>query len=200
MKEALKLKEIARQASRQNGCHIYDIYKHRDRLQVFIDKRDKKGVNLKDCENVFYSLQFLLRSELPHILENHRLEVSSPGLGKRLREKWHFEESIGKTMLLTANSPAQAKNTKTGLSFQPRSFTANLMSISKDGLNFKKDFIEYSIPLSDIKTAKLVFQVEEKSKQTSIHKKYKPKNNKRALKKILSSSNKKQKSEVENVS
>ena len=39
MQEALKLKEIAGQASKQNGCRIYDIYKHRDRLQVFIDKK-----------------------------------------------------------------------------------------------------------------------------------------------------------------
>ena len=60
----VKVKEMAQQASQQNNCRVYDIHKHRDRLQVFIDKKDQ-GVNLKDCENVFHSLRFLLMTELP---------------------------------------------------------------------------------------------------------------------------------------
>ena len=93
----VKIKEIAKTASEQNNCRVYDIYKHRDRLQIFIDKKNQ-AVNLEDCENVFYSLRFLLHSELPYLLEKNRLEVSSPGIEKQLREKWHFEESIGKSI------------------------------------------------------------------------------------------------------
>ena len=91
MTEALKIKEIAGQAGLQNDCKIYDIYKHKDRLQVFIEKNSKQSaVNLKDCENVFHSLQFLLDVELPHVLKQNRLEVSSPGIEKQLREKMAF--------------------------------------------------------------------------------------------------------------
>ena len=158
MKEVLKLKEIALQASKQNGCRIYDIYKHRDRLQIFIDKSSADtGISLKDCENVFNSLRFLLHSELPHILESHRLEVSSPGIKKRLREKWHFEESIGKLLKLISLSPIKAENTKRGSHFYSQSFTAHLTSISEDSLLLEKDFFKYSIPFSKIKSAQVVF-------------------------------------------
>ena len=166
MIEALKLKEIAGQASKQNGCRIYDIYKHRDRLQIFIDRQSKdRDIKLKDCENVFHSLQFLLHSELPHILESHRLEVSSPGVEKQLREKWHFKEAVGKLMKLITISPVNAQNTKTGKIFSSQSFTANLISISKENLNLKKDFVECSIPFSKIKSAKLVFTTTQSLKQ-----------------------------------
>ena len=149
MTEALKLKEIALQASTQNDCRIYDIYKHKDRLQIFIDKQsENSGISVKDCENVFHSLRFLLYSELPHILQNHRLEVSSPGVEKRLREKWHFEESIGKTVKLIASTPVKAQNTKTGANFYSQAFTAELISTSKENINLKKDFIELSVPFS----------------------------------------------------
>lgn len=158
MTETLKIKEMAGQAGLQNDCRIYDIYKHKDRLQIFIDKKSKdQKVNLQDCENVFHSLQFLLHIELPHVLENRRLEVSSPGIEKQLREKWHFEESIGKMMRLTALSPVAAQNVKTGKSFSSQSFQARLISISEQELKLKNDFLEYSIPFSKIKSAKLIF-------------------------------------------
>ena len=175
MRDALKLKEIAAQASQQNGCHIYDIYKHRDRLQVFIDKKQKdQSISLEDCENVFHSLQFLLHSELPYILESHRLEVSSPGIEKRLREKWHFEESVGKTIKLTSDSPVKAQNTKTGASFLSRSFTANLISVSEETLKLRKDFTEWSVPLSEVKSARLIFEAPQSLKQKKMkHKKKK---------------------------
>ncbi len=157
MKEALRIKEIAKIAGKQNGCRIYDIYKHRDRWQIFIDKQSKKApISLKDCENMSHSLQFLLDSELPHVLENRRLEISSPGLEKQLREKWHFEESVGQTMKLTTTSPVQAQNKKTGAYFLFRSFTGSLASISSQELYFKNDSAECSIPFSKIKSARLL--------------------------------------------
>ena len=174
MTEVLKIKEMAGLAGKQNGCRIYDIYRHRDRWQILIDKKSKDlPVSLEDCENVFHSLQFLLHSELPHILEKRRLEVSSPGIEKQLREKWHFEESIGKTIKLTTNSPVKAQNTKTGLSFHSQSFTASLISISEQKLNFKSDSVTYSVPFSKIKSAKLIFKLPKNLKSASKKKKHK---------------------------
>ena len=169
MIEALKIKEMAGLASRQNNCRIYDIYKHRDRLQIFIDKKSKNStVSLKDCENVSHSLQFLLHSELPHILENHRLEVSSPGIEKRLREKWHFEESVGKLMKLITVFPVKAQSAKTGKSFCSQSFIAKLISVSETTLNLKSDVMECSVPFTKIKSARLIFKIPKKSKIVSI--------------------------------
>ena len=103
-----------------------------------IKKQQVSGISLEDCENVFHSLQFLLHSELPYILENHRLEVSSPGIEKRLRERWHFEESVGQMIKLITNSPIKVQNTQTGQSIFSQSFIASLVSVSKEKLNLKK--------------------------------------------------------------
>ena len=154
----VKIKEIAKTASEQNNCRVYDIYKHRDRLQVFIDKKNQT-VNLKDCENVFYSLRFLLQSELPYLLEKNRLEVSSPGIEKQLREKWHFEESVGRAIHLTTHS--LVKIASKNRNFQTQSFTADLVSVSNDNLHLRYSRSEFSIPFSEIKNAKLVFKIKQ---------------------------------------
>ena len=151
----VKIKEIAKTASEQNNCRVYDIYKHRDRLQVFIDKKNQ-AVNLEDCENVFHSLRFLLHSKIPYLLEKNRLEVSSPGIEKQLREKWHFKESIGATIHLTTHTPIQLKNKSKN--FLSRSFTADLISVSDERLGLRYLNSDFSIPLSEIKSAKLIFK------------------------------------------
>lgn len=167
MVEALKIKEIAEQAGKQNDCRIYDIYKHKDRLQIFIDKKSRsQTINLKDCENVFRSLQFLLDMDMPHILENRRLEVSSPGVERSLREKWHFEESIGKMMKLSTISPVEAQNVKTGKSFSSQFIQANLTAMSEQDLKLQNDSLKYSIPFSKIKSAKLIFKPPQGLQQT----------------------------------
>ena len=160
--DILKIKEIAKTASEQNNCRVYDIYKHRDRLQIFIDKKNQ-SVNLGDCENVFYSLRFLLHSELPYLLEKNRLEVSSPGIEKQLREKWHFEESIGKAVHFTTHS--LIKITGRSKDFQTRAFTADLLSVSGETLHLRYLKSEFSIPLSEIKSAKLIFKTNKNKKR-----------------------------------
>ena len=136
----VKIKEIAKTASEQNNCRVYDIYKHRDRLQIFIDKKNQ-AVNLEDCENVFYSLRFLLHSEIPYLLEKNRLEVSSPGVEKQLREKWHFEEAVGKAIYFTTHSSVKIAGKRK--SFQTRSFTADLISVSNETLHLKHSKSEF---------------------------------------------------------
>ena len=159
MTEFLKIKNMAQQAGQQNNCSIYDIYRHRDRLQIFIEKTEQNlKVRLEDCENVFHSLRFLFQSEIPHILENLRLEVSSPGIERRLREKWHFEKAIGQEVKLSTHSPIKAKNKKTGKDFFTQAFSACLISLCQEDLLFKKDSKEYLVPLSKVKSAQIVFK------------------------------------------
>ena len=157
----VKVKEMAKMASQQNNCRVYDIHKHRDRLQVFIDKKDQ-DVNLKDCENVFHSLRFLLMSELPYVLENKRLEISSPGVEKQLREPWHFEESIGKSIKLTVHSPLEVQNKKTGHRFRSQSFTGEIKGVSSTHLTLQALQWELPIPFSKIKSAYQIFSNKKK--------------------------------------
>ncbi len=158
-----KLKEIAKQAGSQNGCRVYDFYRHRDRLQFFIDK-PKDEVSLKDCENVFHSLKFLIRTEFPEVLDQKRLEVSTPGIEKRLREVWHFEESIGKTIKVITNSPVVSCDERSQKNIRSQSVTAKLEAILPDEICLKETYREWTIPFSKIKTAHVVFLLPKKNK------------------------------------
>ena len=163
--DIIKFEEMAQTASQQNNCRVYDIYKHRDRLQVFIDKKGKQAIKLEDCENVFHSLRFLLRSELPYVLESKRLEVSSPGLEKSLRKKWHFEECVGENIKLTTHDPISVKSKKTGRVFKSQSLKGILDSIEEDTLNLKSVAMEGKIPLIKIKSATVVFNIKKQLKE-----------------------------------
>ena len=156
MTEALKLKEIACQAGKQNDCRIYDIYRHKDRLQVFIDKRGA-AVRLEDCENVFHSLRFLLLNGLPQLLKSHRLEVSSPGLERRLREKWHFEEALGETVHLVTFSPVSLPGTGQRAGRPTVSFQAKLTAVLGESLQFQKGSAKWELSFSKVKSARMFF-------------------------------------------
>ncbi len=151
-----RLKEIANQAGSQNGCRLYDFYRHRDRLQFFIDK-PKNEISLKDCENVFHSLKFLIRTEFPEILDQKRLEVSSPGVEKRLREVWHFEEAVNKTIKVITTSPVVCVDKKSQREIRSQSVTAELVSVSPKEIHLKESHREWVIPFSKIKMAHTVF-------------------------------------------
>ena len=147
---------IAQQASEQNGCRLYDIYSHRDKYQIFIDKTDAKSVTIDDCEKVFNSLAFLLRAELPEVLKNKKLEVSSPGLEKRLREKWHFEACLGQ-VLKVVGSQAFTLVGKDKKETQTLAFTGCLQAVEQDAIVLSEQDKTCKISLDNIKTAQLVF-------------------------------------------
>ena len=181
-----RLKEIAGQAGQQNGCRLYDFYRHRDRLQFLIDKPGN-DVSLADCENVFHSLQFLIRSEFPEVLEQKRLEVSSPGLEKQLREIWHFREVLGQTIKVITSTPIKSVLSEegSGRNRSSQSITADLTDVASDGIVLQQGYLKWNIPFSKIKTAQAVFLLSKKTKQV--------KKKTKKIKKKVSKQNKKQK-------
>lgn len=66
-------------------------------LRVYIDRRsdDEGGVTLADCELVSGQVGALLDVEDP-IPGMYDLEISSPGLDRRLRTLEHFERFVGR--------------------------------------------------------------------------------------------------------
>ena len=172
-----KIKEIASQAGHQHSCRLYDLYKNRDGLQVLIDKPDlSEKISLQDCEKVFRSFSFLLEAEFPELFKKWRLEVSTPGLEKKLREEWHFKESVGETMKITTSSPVKSENISTNKISHSESFKAKLVSFSDGVLEFKEEDREWKIPLLQVKSAQVVFISPKFSKNKKI---IKPKRKKR---------------------
>lgn len=61
-------------------------------LRIYIDKED--GITINDCEEVSRALSELLDEE-DYIEESYILEVSSPGLGRKLKKDRDFTRSMG---------------------------------------------------------------------------------------------------------
>lgn len=78
------------------GYVLYDIEYVKEgkeyHLCVYIDKDG--GVDINDCERVTEAINPVL-DEKDFIKEQYFLEVSSSGLERKLRKKWHFEKQIG---------------------------------------------------------------------------------------------------------
>ncbi len=81
----------------ENGYDLWDVEYVREGsnwyLRAYIDKPG--GFTVNDCELVSRKLSDLLDKE-DFIESSYILEVSSPGLGRRLKKDRDFEKSIGK--------------------------------------------------------------------------------------------------------
>lgn len=92
------------------GVNLYDteIVNENEKAiyRVYITKSN--GVNLDDCEKVSKLLSPILDVE-PPINGKYILEVSSPGLERKLTKKEHFFNSIGEKVKLTTNNNEKFK-------------------------------------------------------------------------------------------
>ncbi len=81
------------------GCYIYDVEFVKEGglyfLRVFADRDG--GIDLDACEEISRALSDVL-DECDPIKQNYYLEVSSPGIERKLKTKEHFERYIGETI------------------------------------------------------------------------------------------------------
>lgn len=93
------VRRMAEQAAAKEGCRLYDIEfvkGPQKTLRIYID-RSNDQVSIDDCTNVSRELNLLLDADEDVVSEGqYDLEVSSPGLERRLTQPWHFEQSVGK--------------------------------------------------------------------------------------------------------
>ncbi len=83
---------MAEPIARENGCYLYDVEYLKEGgiwfLRVYVDK-EEGGISLDECEAVSRALSEVLDKEDP-IDRNYYLEVSSPGVERKLKTAAHF--------------------------------------------------------------------------------------------------------------
>lgn len=92
------LRHVAQEAAVKEGCRLYDIEFTKGpqkTLRIFID-REATPVGIDECSNVSRELNEWLDANENLVDGQYDLEVSSPGLERRLTQPWHFEQSVGK--------------------------------------------------------------------------------------------------------
>jgi len=98
------------------GVELYDIEMVKERgeriLRLYIDK-DGDGVDLEDCERVSHAAEALLDEHDP-IPEAYALEVSSPGIERKLNKDEHFTRYIGHDIRIRLYAPVEGKKNYLG--------------------------------------------------------------------------------------
>jgi ribosome maturation factor RimP len=116
-------------------------------VRVFIDKPE--GIDLDDCERVSLAVSALLDVEDP-VPGNYNLEVSSPGLDRKLTKVEHFQRFVGETVKVQMRFPIEGR----------RRFRGTLVSADEENIVVEVDGESHSLPLKTIDTARLVPVVE----------------------------------------
>ena len=116
-------------------------------VRVFIDKPE--GIDLDDCETVSRAVSALLDVEDP-VPGNYNLEVSSPGLDRKLTKVEHFQRFEGETVKVQMRFPIEGR----------RRFRGTLVSSDDENIVVDVDGESHSLPLKMIDTARLVPAVE----------------------------------------
>lgn len=158
-----KLEAIVRDIAAQESCVLYDIEfvgigKGRT-LRLYIDK-DDGSVGLDDCANVSRRLNEILDAQEDLVPgDAYNLEVSTPGLERRLTQPWHFQKVVGKKVYIKCTKAfgeagVEDKKWKAGKTVEDV-----LASADDKGVRLLVDGVELNIPYAMIDKAKVIFEM-----------------------------------------
>ena len=112
-------------------------------VRVFIDKPD--GVDLSDCEIVSRQLSAVLDVEDP-LPGNYRLEVSSPGLDRKLTKPEHFQRFLGEPVRVKLRFAVDGR----------RNFRGALRAADEEQIEVEVDGESHSLDIAMIESARLI--------------------------------------------
>ncbi len=112
-------------------------------LRLFIDKAD--GIRLEDCETVSHAVSAMLDVEDP-LPGQYNLEVSSPGLDRKLTKVEHFQRFTGEIVKVSMRFPIAGR----------RRFRGTLLSSDDENIVVDVDGESHTLPMATIDTARLV--------------------------------------------
>lgn len=105
-----KIREAAERVAHSEGMEVVDVEWKvgRDRfLRVYIDKPE--GISHRDCETVSHQLSAILDVEELVPGPRYTLEVSSPGLDRKLMKPADYERFVGRLAKISLNEPVEDK-------------------------------------------------------------------------------------------
>ena len=118
-------------------------------LRVFIEKKpevcvsERDPITLADCESVSRQLQRVLEVEG---VRYDRLEVSSPGLDRRLKKPADFARFAGREARVRLRNPVDGR----------RNFVGVVRAVDGDRVQFDFDGGRLAFDLADLERARLV--------------------------------------------
>jgi ribosome maturation factor RimP len=112
-------------------------------IRLFIDKPD--GVGLDDCEKVSRQISAFLDVEDP-VPGKYVLEVSTPGLDRKLTKPEHFQRFTGEDVRVKLRFPLDGR----------RNFRGALKAATEESIDVEVDGELHNLPIATIESARLV--------------------------------------------
>jgi len=122
---------------------------HNNTLRVFIEKSDEigrteaDGITLADCESASRQLQRVLEVER---FDYGRLEVSSPGLDRKLKNAVDFARFAGHEARVRLRHPVNGR----------RNFTGVVRSVQGERVDFEFEGGRFAFDMTELERARLV--------------------------------------------
>ncbi len=176
-----RLRELTAQVATREGCRLYDLEfvggsKGRGRvLRVYIDKPDASGVSVDDCANVSRGLNLILDVEDAMPGGAYTLEVSSPGLERPLREPWHFQEALGKKIVVKLTEPVESFAPDAPQALKPAKALKGILKevVNGESAILIQDGNEVKFPMRAVHRGHVVYEFEQSAKPGHGHEKKK---------------------------
>lgn len=154
-----KIREVAERVARSEGLEIFDVEwkvgKQR-LLRVYIDRvpdaskpESNAGISHKDCERVSEQLSVILDVEDLVPGPSYVLEVSSPGLDRKLIKASDYERFTGRLARIWVNEPIENQ----------KYFEGRLAGYADGNVRLAVKDRELSVPFTDIRKANLVVEL-----------------------------------------
>jgi ribosome maturation factor RimP len=112
-------------------------------VRLYIDS--EAGIKLEDCAAVSRQVRALLDVEDP-ISGDYNLEVSSPGMNRRLVKPQHFERFAGENVKVKLKRLYEGR----------RNFKARLIGYEEPNVVLREGKTQIVVPLQEIDTARVV--------------------------------------------
>jgi len=144
-----KIFQLAEQVAEEQGVELFGIEllgRGKVLLRVFIDKDG--GVTLDDCQRFSKSLGIILDVENP-IPGSYKMEVSSPGLDRPLRNLKDYEKNTGKLARVITKEKIENRNF----------FIGRILGIHYGMIRLLVGEQEMNIPVDNISRASLEIEV-----------------------------------------
>lgn len=154
----LELLELCSQVLEPHGFVIVDLDFHamrRSMVRIFVERKRRgdvaaTGTNLDDCAEASRLLDETLETK-DVINGAYDLEISSPGLDRRLRTLGDFQSSVGKTVQMKFTRKLE----ELGLGAKT---TADLIEANEEALRIAASGKEYRIAWEHLKQANTVWK------------------------------------------
>jgi len=148
-----KTKKLLTNIIEAEGLELYDVEyltEHGQKiLRLYIDKEG--GVNLNDCEAINNLVIPSLDADDP-IPEAYILEVSSPGIERKLVKPTHYTKNIGTKVEVRLHAPLNENIRQKKLQGTLLNYKEDVVTISYD----KGEVLE--IPTKNVKVCRLVYE------------------------------------------